>query len=118
MIIFNNDCEWGWEDWVESYLYAVLEHASITAEEICAEDMDEDNIYIYVKEWDPVTNVSIENEYCIHYVDDAESMIGLTFFYTLFRREDDGYLYLQDYGAYRIERANGVCQCTSLANLL
>ena len=117
MINFNNGCDWGWEDWVESYIHAVLEHANIKAEEIYAEDMDEDNIYIYVKELDSVTNALIENEYCIHYVDDAESMIGLTFFYTLFRREDDGYLYLKGYGAYRVERADGVCQCVSLDNL-
>ena len=117
MIIFNDDCEWGWEDWVGSYIHAVLEHANIKAIDIFAEDMDEDNIYFRATELDTASKKHIENEYCIHYVDDAESMVGLTFFYTLFQREEDGYLYLKNYGGYKVVRYDGGCHCISLGDL-
>lgn len=115
---FNDDCDRGWEDWVEALTRTVFDQANVKAERIYAEKMDADNIYLHVREVCADGKASIENEYCIHYVDDVESMIGLVFFYTLFQRESDGYLYLKDQGGYRVARTDGLCCCISLDDLI
>ena len=113
MVIFNDEFEWEY-DWVEAFSKAVLEHANIKATEIYAEEMDEDYITLWVTEQDAASSECIAVQYLLYYVDAVESLHrNLLFFYILYQPEGD-YSTVRDYGAYQIERNNGVCYCHPL----
>lgn len=114
MINFNNEGDWGWEDWVEALTLAVLKHADVKATEIYADDMNENFIYLRVKEWDEATSEYIEVQYLLYYVDAVESLHrNLLFFYMLYQPKGKHSI-VRDCGAYQIARDNDTGHCFAL----
>ena len=106
MVVFNKECEWAWSKWEELLIEVVLEHANIKAEKIYAEDMDNEEITVRVKEMNVESGECMENTYIIRYFEDTairECFMFAYFFYLL--EEYD--MTLLDNGAYQIRWENG-----------
>ena len=72
IVTLNDESEWYWDEWTETYVKTVFDHAKISAVEIYAEDVDEyEEMILRVKELDVVSGETIEKEYALRFFEDC-----------------------------------------------
>ena len=106
MMRFINECDWEWNEWDETLVKVVLEHADVRAFEVRVEDMDYEEISIRVVETERANGKHMENRYIIRYFEDT-AIRGCFMFAYFFYRVEGADMTMLDNGAYQIRKVNG-----------